>query len=53
MTAIEIGKQVPIKVKVTVAGDEMTIDLTDMSPQVRGYLQFGPHHRLWLHPGRL
>jgi N-methylhydantoinase B len=38
---IEIGRKVPIKVKVIVAGDEMTIDLTDMSPQVRGYFNSG------------
>ena len=30
-------KQIPIKVKVIVKGDEMTIDLTDVSPQVQGY----------------
>ena len=34
---LEIGKRVPVKVKVTVKGDEMTIDLTDVSKQVRGF----------------
>jgi len=34
---IEIGKRIPIKVKVIVKGDEMTIDLTDVSKQVRGF----------------
>src|ERR1700722_7468417 len=33
---IEIGKKVPIKVKVTVKGEEMTVDLTNVSRQVRG-----------------
>ena len=34
---LEVGKRVPVKVKVTVKGDEMTIDLTDVSKQVRGF----------------
>jgi N-methylhydantoinase B len=38
---IEIGKPVPIRVKVTVAGDEMTIDLSDVSRQVRGFYNSG------------
>ena len=38
---IDIGKKVPIKVKVTVKGDEMTIDLTDVSKQVRGFYNSG------------
>ena len=33
---IEIGKRVPIRVKVHVKGDEMTIDLSEVSRQVRG-----------------
>ncbi len=33
---VEIGKRVPIRVKVIVKGDEMTIDLTNVSRQVRG-----------------
>ncbi|MSP45212.1 MAG: hydantoinase B/oxoprolinase family protein [Xanthobacteraceae bacterium] len=38
---VDIGKKVPIKVKVTVKGDEMTIDLTDVSKQVRGFYNSG------------
>jgi N-methylhydantoinase B len=38
---IDIGKPVPIRVKVTVAGEEMTIDLTDVSHQVRGFFNSG------------
>ena len=38
---IEIGKRIPVKVKVTVKGDEMTIDLTDVSKQVRGFYNSG------------
>ncbi len=33
---------IPIKVRVTVAGDQMTIDLTEVSPQVAGYYNSGP-----------
>jgi N-methylhydantoinase B len=32
---------IPIKVKVIVAGDQMTIDLSDVSPQVQGYFNSG------------
>jgi N-methylhydantoinase B len=38
---IDIGKPVPIRVKVTVAGEEMTIDLTEVSKQVRGFYNSG------------
>ena len=38
---IDIGKKVPIKVKVIVKGDEMTVDLTEVSPQVRGFYNSG------------
>ena len=38
---IDIGKQVPIRVKVIVKGDKMTIDLSGMSPQVRGFFNSG------------
>ncbi len=38
---IDIGKPVPIRVKVTVAGEEMTIDLTEVSKQVRGFFNSG------------
>ena len=43
---VDIGKRIPIKVKVIVKGDEMTIDLTDVSKQVRGFYNSGDHHRL-------
>jgi N-methylhydantoinase B len=39
---IDIGKPVPIRVKVIVKGDEMTVDLTDISKQVRGFFNSGP-----------
>lgn len=38
---IAIGKPVPIRVRVEVAGDQMTIDLTDVSDQVRGFFNSG------------
>jgi N-methylhydantoinase B len=38
---IDIGKPVPIKVKVTVKADGMTIDLTEVSLQVRGFFNSG------------
>ncbi len=38
---VEIGKKVPIVVRVEVAGDEMTIDLSQISPQVRGFYNSG------------
>ncbi|MBN9081244.1 MAG: hydantoinase B/oxoprolinase family protein [Rhizobiales bacterium] len=38
---VDIGKRVPIKVKVTVKGDAMTIDLTEVSAQVRGFYNSG------------
>ena len=34
---VEIGKRIPVKVKVIVKGDQMTIDLTDVSKQVSGF----------------
>jgi N-methylhydantoinase B len=34
---IEVGKRIPIRVKVIVKGDEMTIDLTGVANQVRGF----------------
>jgi N-methylhydantoinase B len=40
--AIEIAKRIPIRVKVIVSGDEMTVDLTDVSKQVRGFYNSGP-----------
>ena len=38
---IEIGKPVPIRVRVMVKGDEMTVDLTEVSKQVRGFYNSG------------
>src|SRR5262249_58776505 len=38
---ISIGKRIPIRVKVVVRGDEVTIDLTDVSQQVRGFYNSG------------
>lgn len=38
---VDIGKRVPIKVKVIVKGDAMTIDLTEVSAQVRGFYNSG------------
>ena len=38
---IEIGKQIPIRVRVHVAGEEMTVDLSDVSEQVRGFYNSG------------
>ncbi|HLF76346.1 MAG TPA: hydantoinase B/oxoprolinase family protein [Dehalococcoidia bacterium] len=39
---VAIGKHVPIKIKVIVEGDEMTIDFTDVGAQVAGYFNSGP-----------
>ena len=38
---IDKGERIPIKVKVIVKGDEMTIDLTDVSKQVKGFYNSG------------
>jgi N-methylhydantoinase B len=38
---IEVGKPVPIRVRVTVKGDAMTVDLTDVARQVRGFYNSG------------
>lgn len=38
---VDIGKPVPIRVKVVVAGDGMTIDFSRMAPQVRGPINCG------------
>lgn len=35
------GERVPIRVKVTVSGDEMEIDLTDVAAQVKGFYNSG------------
>ena len=42
---VDIGKRVPIRVKVIMNGDEMTVDLSDVSPQVQRLLQLRPEHR--------
>jgi N-methylhydantoinase B len=38
---LEVGKRVPIRVRVTVKGEEMTVDLSDVSKQVRGFYNSG------------
>jgi N-methylhydantoinase B len=38
---IEVGKPVPIRVRVSVKGDAMTVDLTDVARQVRGFYNSG------------
>jgi N-methylhydantoinase B len=38
---VAAGQRVPIRVKVIVAGDRMTIDLTDVSTQVSGFYNSG------------
>jgi N-methylhydantoinase B len=38
---IEVGKPVPIRVRIEVKGDEMTVDLTNVSRQVRGFYNSG------------
>jgi N-methylhydantoinase B len=38
---VELGKKIPIRVKITVRGDQMTIDLSDVSNQVRGFYNSG------------
>jgi N-methylhydantoinase B len=38
---IEVGKPVPIRVQIEVKGDEMTVDLTNVSKQVRGFYNSG------------
>jgi N-methylhydantoinase B len=38
---VNIGEPIPIKVRVVKHGDEMTVDLTDVSKQVRGFYNSG------------
>ncbi len=38
---VDIGKRIPIKVKVIVSGEDMTIDLSDVAKQVRGFYNSG------------
>src|SRR5262249_53550323 len=37
----DIGRKVPIRVRVVVEGDEMTVDLSEVSKQVRGFYNSG------------
>jgi N-methylhydantoinase B len=39
---VERDKTVPLRVKVIVAGDEMTVDFSGMPPQVKGSINCGP-----------
>jgi N-methylhydantoinase B len=39
---VETGRRIPIKVRVIKKGDEMTIDLTEVGKQVRGFYNSGP-----------
>jgi N-methylhydantoinase B len=39
---VDIGKRIPIKVRVIKKGEHMTIDLSGVSPQVRGFYNSGP-----------
>jgi N-methylhydantoinase B len=39
---VDIGKRIPIRVKVVKKGDRMTIDLSGTSPQVAGFYNSGP-----------
>jgi N-methylhydantoinase B len=40
--AVDVAKRIPIRVKVVVSGDEMTVDLTEVAKQVRGFYNSGP-----------
>jgi N-methylhydantoinase B len=40
--AIAVARRIPIRVKVIVSGDEMTVDLTDVAKQVSGFYNSGP-----------
>src|SRR6266571_2245373 len=39
---VSIGRHIPIHVRVEVAGEEMTVDLSGVSAQVSGYFNSGP-----------
>jgi N-methylhydantoinase B len=39
--AVDIGKLVPLRVKATINGDRMTVDLSNVSPQVKGFYNTG------------
>ncbi len=38
---VDVGRRIPIRVKAIVAGDRMTIDLTDVGAQVQGFYNSG------------
>jgi len=38
---VDIGKRIPIKVRVIVSGEDMTIDLSEVAKQVRGFYNSG------------
>lgn len=38
---VEVGKPVPIRLRVEVAGDRMVVDLSGVSPQVKGFYNSG------------
>ncbi|CAM5182241.1 N-methylhydantoinase B OS=Castellaniella defragrans OX=75697 GN=HNR28_001150 PE=4 SV=1 [Castellaniella defragrans] len=38
---VTLGQRIPIRVKVVIQGDQMTIDLTDVSDQVKGFYNSG------------
>ena len=38
---VKVGERVPIRVRVEIAGDRMTVDLTDVSKQVAGFYNSG------------
>ncbi len=50
---INVGQRVPINVKVIVAGDKMTVDLTDVSKQVQGFYNSGITAGYSCCPGRV
>ena len=39
---LDVGNHVKLRVKVIVKGDRMTIDLSDVANQVRGFFNSGP-----------
>ncbi|MBV8085143.1 MAG: hydantoinase B/oxoprolinase family protein [Chloroflexi bacterium] len=39
---VALGQHIPVKVRVVVSGDQMTIDLSGVGPQVQGYFNSGP-----------
>jgi N-methylhydantoinase B len=38
---VTLGKPIPLRVKVIIEGDQMTVDLSNISPQVAGYYNAG------------